>query len=151
MRAPYPEPVALQGLADAVEEPRGVLGAYLDDGGVVGGGGSDADPGRRGGDAAAARVGGVAFGEAGADVERAVEGADQVGAEPGRLREGAVLGGDAPVEQQDAGGVVGGRGGGGRGSPSRPRGRLTPLSSAARTVRRCRASTPATAGSTPIA
>lgn len=50
-----------------------------------------------------ARVGRLPLGEPGADVQRAVQGAYEIGAQPGGLGQGPVLGGDPPAEQQDVG------------------------------------------------
>lgn len=95
-------PHGLQGAADAMQQAVCVLGADLDDGRGAGAAGGDADPGWRGEHGAgAAGVGAFALGEARGDVEGAVQGADQVGAEPVGLRQRPVFGGHPPAQQQD--------------------------------------------------
>lgn len=100
MHAAHPELRLVQRPPDPVQQTGRVMGADLDHGRQPGRGRGDRHP--RGGrhDTPAARIRGVPLGEAAGDVQRPVQGPYEVGAQPRGLRQGAVLGGDPPVQQQ---------------------------------------------------
>lgn len=100
MRATDPDAPGLQRPADPVQQAHGVRRAHLQDRGQGGDVRDHRDPGRRRDHPAPARVGRLTVGQLRRDVQRAVQGADQVGTEPGGLRQRAVLRGHPPAQHQ---------------------------------------------------
>ena len=139
VRAAHPYRRVLQRPADPVQQARGVLGADLDDRGERGSRRGDRHPRRRGLHPAAARVGGLPLGEPGRRCRGSRPG-------PGRGRRGAgrpAAGSRTRRPPASSAAATPPR------CPPSSLGSSTARRSAARTVSRCRASTPAAAGSTP--